>query len=80
MRVIVPTLMGLVALAAVSAQAAPNLSKAYPHETPAQNVWKSQQYDHLLRPTHADQFLTNVSVGVTPERAIERTCTSDIAA
>ena len=49
MRVIFPTLMGLAALAAVSAQAAPNLSTAYPHETPAQNVWKSQQYDYLLR-------------------------------
>ena len=42
---------GLAALAAVSAQAAPNLSTAYsyPHETPAQNVSKSQQYDYLLR-------------------------------
>jgi hypothetical protein len=49
MRVIFPTLVGLAALAAVSAQAAPNPSKAYPHETPAQNVWKSQQYDYLLR-------------------------------
>ena len=48
MRVIFPTLVGLAALAAVSAQAAPNPSKAYPHETPAQNVWKSQQYDYLL--------------------------------
>ena len=43
MRVIFPTLVGLAALAAVSAQAASNLSTAYPHETPAQNVWKSQQ-------------------------------------
>jgi len=49
MRVIFPTLVGLAALAAVSAQAAPNPSRAYPHETPAQNVWKSQQYDYLLR-------------------------------
>jgi hypothetical protein len=53
MRVIFPTLVGLAALAAVSAQAAPNPSNPYPHgkryETPAQNVWKSQQYDHLLR-------------------------------
>jgi len=49
MRVIFPTLVGLAALAAVSAQAAPNPSKAYPHETPAQNVSKSQQYDYLLR-------------------------------
>ena len=49
MRVMFPTLVGLAALAAVSAQAAPNPSRAYPHETPAQNVWKSQQYDYLLR-------------------------------
>ena len=48
MRVIFPTLVGLAALVAVSAQAAPNLSTAYPHETPAQNVSKSQQYDYLL--------------------------------
>ena len=47
MRVIVPTLVGLAALSAVSAQAAPNSSNW--HETPAQNVWRSQQYDHLLR-------------------------------
>ena len=53
MRVIIPTLVGLAALAAVSAQAAPNPSNANPHrkwhETPAQNVWKSQQYDYQLR-------------------------------
>ena len=52
MRVIIPTLVGLAALAAASAQAAPNPSNAYPHgkwhETPAQNVWKSQQYDYLV--------------------------------
>jgi hypothetical protein len=49
MRVIFPTLVGLAALAAVSAHAVPIPSKPYPHETPAQNVWKSEQYDHLLR-------------------------------
>ena len=49
MRVIIPTLVGLVALAATSVQAAPNPYKAYPLETPAENVWKSQQYDYLLR-------------------------------
>jgi hypothetical protein len=53
MRVIIPTLVGLAALVAVSAQATPNPSNAYPHgkrhETPVQNVWKSQQYDYLLR-------------------------------
>jgi hypothetical protein len=47
MRVIVPTLGGLAALSAVSAPAAPNTSNW--HETPAQNVWRSQQYDYLLR-------------------------------
>ena len=47
MHVIVPTLVGLAALSAVSAQAAPNPSNR--HETPAQNMWKSQQYDYLLR-------------------------------
>ena len=52
MRVIIPTLVGLAALAAASAQAAPVPTKAHPHskwhETPAQNVWKSQQYDYLV--------------------------------
>jgi hypothetical protein len=52
MRVIIPTLVGLVALAATSVQAAPVPNKAHPHakwhETPAQNVRKSQSYDHLL--------------------------------
>jgi hypothetical protein len=52
MRVIIPTLVGLVALAATSVQAAP--VPTYPHhhskwrETPAQNVHKSQQYDYLV--------------------------------
>jgi hypothetical protein len=49
MRVIIPTLVGLAALAATSVQAAPVPNKAHPqgkwHETPARNVWKSQQYD-----------------------------------
>jgi hypothetical protein len=54
MRAIIPTLVGLAALAATSVQAAPapTPTKAYPqakwHETPAQNVWKSQQYDYLV--------------------------------
>ena len=52
MRVIIPTLVGLVALAATSVQAAPVPNKAHPHakwhETPAQNVRKSQSYDYLL--------------------------------
>ena len=52
MRVITPTLVGLLALAATSVQAAPvpTNPQHHPkrHETPAQNVRKSQQYDHLV--------------------------------
>jgi hypothetical protein len=47
MRVIVPTLVGLAALSAVSAQAAATPSNW--HESPTQNMSRSQQYDHLLR-------------------------------
>jgi hypothetical protein len=52
MRAIIPTLVGLAALAATSVHAAPVPPMAHPHskwhETPAQNVWKSQRYDHLV--------------------------------
>jgi hypothetical protein len=52
MRVIIPTLVGLVTLATASVQAAPVPSKPHQHvkwhETPAQNVGKSQQYDYLV--------------------------------
>ena len=52
MRVIIPTLVGLVALAATSVQAALVPTNPHQHskwrETPAQNVRKSQQYDHLV--------------------------------
>ena len=52
MRVIIPTLASLVALAATSVQAAPVPSKPHQHvkwyESPAQNVRKSQQYDYLV--------------------------------
>ena len=52
MRLIIPTLVGLVALTAVSVQAAPVPTNPHPHskwhETPAQNVRKSQHYDHLV--------------------------------
>jgi hypothetical protein len=52
MRVIIPTLVGLVALATASVQAAPVASKPHQHakwhETAAQNVRKSQQYDYLV--------------------------------
>jgi len=52
MRVIIPTLAGLLALAATSVQAAPVPTNPHQHskwrETPAQNVHKSHQYDHLV--------------------------------
>ena len=52
MRVIIPTLIGLVAFAATSVQAAPVPTNPHHHskwrETPTQNVRKSQQYDHLV--------------------------------
>ena len=52
MRVIIPTLIGLVALAATSVQAAPVPTNPHQHhkwhETPAHNVRKSQQYDYLV--------------------------------
>ena len=52
MRAIIPTLIGLVALAAASVQAAPVPTNPHHHskwrETPTQNVRKSQQYDHLV--------------------------------
>ena len=52
MHILATTLVALTAFAVTSAQAAPIPSKAYPtgksHETPAQNVHKSRQYDYLL--------------------------------
>jgi hypothetical protein len=50
MRGIVTAIMGLAALASTSIQAAQVPSKAHSraHETPAENVRKSQWYDHLL--------------------------------
>jgi hypothetical protein len=52
MRVIIATMVGLTALAATSTQAAPDPSKAQSsgrlRDTPAENVRKSQWYDHLL--------------------------------
>jgi hypothetical protein len=52
MRVIIATIVGLAALAPTSTQAAAVPSKAHStdrlHETPAENVRKSQWYDHLL--------------------------------
>ena len=50
MRIIVLSLAAAVVLAAASVQAAPvpNTRHAKWHETPAQNVRKSQQYDYLV--------------------------------
>jgi hypothetical protein len=53
MRAFLATIVGLTAFAATAIQAAPVPSKAHSsggsHETPAENVRKSQWYDHLLR-------------------------------
>jgi hypothetical protein len=51
MRIIVLSLAATVVLAAASVQAAPvpNTRHAKSHETPGQNVRKSQQYDYLVR-------------------------------
>ena len=50
MRIIVLSLITAAALAAASVQAAPvpNTRHAKSHETPAQNVWKTLQYDYLV--------------------------------
>ena len=52
MRVIIPTLVGLAALAVTTVQAAPVPTNPHHHpkrhETPAQNVRKSQRYDYLV--------------------------------
>jgi hypothetical protein len=50
MRIMVLTLAATVALAAASVQAAPipTSRHAKGHETPAQNVRNSQQYDYLV--------------------------------
>ena len=50
MRMIIPALVGLVALAATSVQAAPVPTNHHPkwRETPGQNVRKSGQYDYLV--------------------------------
>jgi hypothetical protein len=52
MRVIIPTLVALAALAATTVQAAPVPTNPHQrakwHETPAQNVWKSRHYEHLV--------------------------------
>ena len=50
MRIIVLSLAATVILGAASVQAAPvpNTRHGKPHETPAQNMRKSQQYDHLV--------------------------------
>jgi hypothetical protein len=50
MRIIILSIAAAAVLAAASVQAAPvpNTRHARSHETPAQNVWKSQQYDYLV--------------------------------
>ena len=52
MRVFLATIVGLTALATTAISAAPVPSNAHlsgrSHETPAENVRKSQWYDHIL--------------------------------
>jgi hypothetical protein len=73
MRVIVPTLVGLAALSAVSAQAAPSPSNW--HETPAQSVWRSQQYDYLLRTdTNFRIYRMNKECGPISDPRLRRNC------
>ena len=50
MRIIIFSLAATVVMAAASVQAAPvpNSRHAKPHETPVQNVRKSQQYNYLV--------------------------------
>jgi hypothetical protein len=73
MRVIVPTLVGLAALSAVAAQAAPNPSNW--HETPAQNVMRSQQYDHRLRTdTNFRHYRMNKECGPISDPWLHRYC------
>jgi hypothetical protein len=72
-RVIVPALVGLAALSAVSAQAAPNPSDW--HETPAQNVWRSHQYDHLLRTdTNFRHYRMTKECGPISDPRLRRNC------
>jgi hypothetical protein len=85
MRVIIPTLVGLAALAATSVQAAPVPTKAHPHskghETPAQNVWKSQQYDYLVS-TNADFRASRMrrECGPIKDPALRESCLGSFSA
>jgi hypothetical protein len=73
MRVIVPTLVGLAALSAVSAQAAPTPSNW--HESPAQNMSRSQQYDHLLRTdTNFRHYRMNKECRPISDPGLRRNC------
>jgi hypothetical protein len=73
MRVIVPALVGLAALSAVSAQAAPTPRNW--HQTPAQNVWRSHQYDHLLRTdTTFRHYRMNKECGPISDPRLHRNC------
>jgi hypothetical protein len=79
MRVIVTTLVAVAALAAASAHAAPVPNKAHTdgrwHETPAQNVWKSHQYDHLLRTSGSFRaYRMRKECGPIKDRALHSDC------
>ena len=73
MRVILPTLVGLAALSAISAEAAPTPSNW--HETPTQNVSRSQQYDHPLR-TDANyrRYRMHKECGPISDPGLRRNC------
>jgi hypothetical protein len=85
MRAIIPTLVGLAVLAATSVQAAPVPPMVHPHskghETPAQNVWKSYRYDHLVS-TNASFRASRMKkeCGPIKDPALRESCIASFAA
>jgi hypothetical protein len=80
MRTIVATIVGLTALAATAIQAAPVPSNAHSsaglHETPSENVRKSEWYDHLLRTNGSFQrYRTHKECGpIVGDRYLRNDC------
>jgi hypothetical protein len=79
MRVFIPTLVGLVALVATSVQAAPVPTNPHHHskwhETPAQNVRKSQRYDHLVATNNSYRaFRTRKECGPIRDADLRASC------
>jgi len=85
MRAFIPILVGLAALAATSVQAAPVPPKVHPHskwhETPAQNVWKSWRYDHLVS-TNASYRASRMKkeCGPIKDAALRESCLDSFSA